>query len=197
MMTSRNRAPLHPMKPNVPRILAAISFIIDQGRQRGQRITQYDIVKALFLADKASLNKFGRPITFDNYVAMKDGPVPSLAYDFLKGDRNQLQHHRVTLPWTSKPPEFGQRARAFEIQAENVCFDALAPSDIEALASALTVVKSLGFSQVRRLTHEDPAYVEAWDAEGVSKSYSMSYSLLFDIPNEEMASELSFLSNHV
>ncbi|MEA2990753.1 MAG: hypothetical protein QOG83_3464 [Alphaproteobacteria bacterium] len=194
----RPRATIFPMKPNVPRILAAISYVIDQARRRDQRVTQYEIVKTIFLADRASLNKFGRPITFDNYAAMKDGPVPSTSYNFLKGDANALRRHKVAVPWRSVPaPEYGARAKAFEIPEDKVRLDALSPSDIEELADALTIVKALGFAQVKKLTHDDPAYVEAWDGEGDATSYSMSYSLLFDIPNEELARELSFLSKHV
>src|ERR1700728_703327 len=197
MARPRRRAPIDPMTPNVPRIIAAISCVIDEARKRNERVTQYDIVKTLFLADRASLNKFGRPITFDNYVAMKDGPVPSTSYNFLKSDDKTLRRYKATVPWRSKPaPEQGAKACAFEIAAGTASLDSLSPSDIEELSNALTVVKTLGFSQVRKLTHDDPAYVEAWDAEGINKSYSMSYSLLFEVPNEDLAKDLSFLSKH-
>jgi uncharacterized phage-associated protein len=198
MPRTRTRAPIHAMTPNVPRIVAAISYVIDEARKRNECVTQYDIVKTLFLADRASLNKFGRPITFDNYVAMKDGPVPSTSYNLLKSDEKTLKRCKVKLPWTSKPaPSEGKKAFSFEIPAKAVEIDSLSPSDIDQLSNALTVVKSLGFRQVRKLTHDDPAYQEAWDAEGMQNSYSMSYSLLFDVPNEELAKDLSFLSKHV
>lgn len=198
MPRPRSLAPIHPMTPNIPRIIGAISFVIDEGRKRDQRVTQYDIVKTLFLADRASLNKFGRPITFDNYVAMKDGPVPSTSYNLLKKDPRTLRRLRISVPWDSSPaPEFGALAKAYTMSAEKVCTDTLSPSDLEELSSALTIVKSLGFSQVRKLTHDDRAYVEAWDPEGISSRYAMSYSLLFDVPNEQLASDISFLSKHV
>src|SRR5436189_4235490 len=119
MPRTRQHAPVHPLKPNVQRIVAAISLIIDEAREAGQPITQYDIVKSLFLADRSSLNKYGRPITFDNYAAMKDGPVPSLAYNFLKEDGNSLRAAKIALPWTRKAaPELGARCYAFEIDHE-------------------------------------------------------------------------------
>ena len=71
---TRRRAPVHTMTPNTDRIIAAIAVVIKEARQANAVVTQYDILKALFLADRAHLNKFGRPITFDNYVAMKDVP---------------------------------------------------------------------------------------------------------------------------
>jgi uncharacterized phage-associated protein len=194
----RNRAPIHHMTPNVPRVMAAISFVIDEAHRRKRKITQYDIVKSLFLADRASLNKYGRPVTFDNYAAMKDGPVPTLAYNLLRGDETSVRRHGVRLPWRSKAaPELGARANAFLIDSKDVDVAVLSPSDIQELESALTIVQSLGFRQVRKLTHDDPAYIEAWDDEGGANRYPMSYSLLFDVPNDELANELAFLSKHV
>ena len=63
-------------------------------------------------------------------------------------------------------------------------------------AALLVKVKRLGFKQVRKLTHEDPAYKEAWDENGLVRSFSMSLSLLFDKPNEEEARNLEFVSKH-
>ena len=76
------------MKPNVGRILAALYHVIKEARDRKRDVSQYDLVKSLFLADRSHLNEWGRPITYDNYTAMKHGPVPSLAYDLLKANVN-------------------------------------------------------------------------------------------------------------
>ena len=46
-------------------------------------ITQYFIGKLLYLADKAHFLDWGRPITFDRYVAMVHGPVPSAVRNML------------------------------------------------------------------------------------------------------------------
>ena len=42
------------------------------------------ICKLLYFADKTSLEKYGRFIFGDDYLAMKAGPVPSGAYDLIK-----------------------------------------------------------------------------------------------------------------
>ena len=44
----------------------------------------HKVFKTLYFADKNHLSKFGRPITGDWYVAMKNGPVPSNLYDIFK-----------------------------------------------------------------------------------------------------------------
>ena len=197
-VTERKRAPLHSMTPQLERIIAAIVFVINEGHANGQTITQYDIVKSLFLADRAHLNKYGRPITFDNYTAMKDGPVPSTSYNFLKEDPQTFWRQSKKLPWhKNAAPDISPKAFSFTISEDGFDTSALSESDIEELKGALTVVKSLGFKQVRRLTHEDQAYVEAWEDEGDAQGYPMSYSLLFDVPNEEMANELAFISKHL
>lgn len=49
---------------------------------------QFDQVKAteaiLYLADKTSLEKYGRFIFGESYYAMKEGPTPSYTYNLLK-----------------------------------------------------------------------------------------------------------------
>jgi uncharacterized phage-associated protein len=196
-LRERKRAPLHDMTPQLDRIVAAIAFLINEGREQ-EAVTQYDIVKSLFLADRAHLNKYGRPITFDNYWAMKDGPVPNTSYNFLNEDQPTLGGLERELPWSrNAAPNISPRAFAFTIPENDVDTSPLSESDIEELRAALTTVKSLGFNQVRRLTREDQAYVEAWIDDGNAQRYPMSYSLLFDTPNEQMASELAFLSQHL
>jgi len=72
------------LKPKKKKILNPVMYII----QQTPNLTQYYIVKAIFLADKSHLGKYGRPVTFDNYVAMKLGPVPSFTYNLLKPSFN-------------------------------------------------------------------------------------------------------------
>src|ERR1700732_2870772 len=49
-------------------------------------ISFYYMVKVLYYADKEHLNRFGRPILGDRYIAMEHGPVPSVVYDMLSRD---------------------------------------------------------------------------------------------------------------
>src|ERR1700761_4111780 len=45
---------------------------------------QYQAVKFLYLADRAHLNRYGRPITFERYCALQYGPVASNALDIIR-----------------------------------------------------------------------------------------------------------------
>lgn len=182
------------LEPNMDKIIAAISYLIASAGVRDQNLTQYDIVKTLFLADRKHLNEYGRPITFDNYYAMPYGPVPNLAYDFLKGNKRVLQKYGKALPWTTKKGPHNKLLFSLRGKPE---IDALSSSDKEALESALMIVGSLSFSQIVNLTHNDLAYSQAWASkEEDSQSAPMNLAFLFDTPNMEAAQQLAFISKH-
>jgi uncharacterized phage-associated protein len=195
---TRRKATVYPTKVNSDKVIECILLILKEAEARSLRVTTYDIVKTLFLADRSHMNKYGRPVTFDNYFAMKDGPVPSWSYDLLKKQKGCSSNSR-RLPWQKRPaPEFGARASEFFAPERDPNTDLLSVSDEEILIWALQTVKDLGFSQVRRLTHDDAAYLDAWEEDGPdSSAYPMSNTLLFDSPNEEKAKELSFISKHI
>lgn len=184
------KAPIVELTPNLPRIMEAIVFLVSEADRLRKSVTQYDIVKSVFLADRRHLNEYGRPITFDNYVAMKHGPVPSKVYDVLKADPCEAGH-----PWTKTQIN----ANTFTYQNATRGFDEqiLAESDCEALSEALVTVKSLGFAQIRKLTHEDSAYVDAWEDNSDKRAFDMSYAMLFDFPDTEKAIGLKFISENI
>lgn len=197
MTAPRKKAPIQNMEPHLSKIVEAILYVISDAEQRNFTVTTYDIVKTLFLADKSHLNKFGRPITFDNYVAMIHGPVPTTAYNFLKNDAYTLRQFRQPLPWSSRPaPEIGKNLRAFYGPKREVAEDVLSESDVEEITRALTKIKSLDFKQIRRLTHEDPAYLDAWEDGSERAQFPMSLSLLFETPSVSEAADLAFFSKH-
>lgn len=185
------------MKPSLDRIIAALYFVMTEAQRRGRKVSQYDLVKTLFLADRAHLNEWGRPVTYDNYCAMLHGPVPSLAYDLLKGNEKALRDYQLhVLPWKSVSNSNSKR-HFFPAESALKPEDFLSPSDIEVLQNSLGVVLSLGFGQIRRLTHEDPAYVDAWRDDGGRAAYPMKLGLLFDDPNFEQAATLAEYSSYV
>lgn len=185
------------LTPNVPRILAALHRAMTTAKGRKRPVSQYDLVKTLFLADRAHLNAWGRPITYDNYCAMKHGPVPSLAYDLLKGNEKALREYRVDrLPWNAVDQGKGVK-HYYPLEGPIPVEEVLAESDLEALDDALATVIQLGFGQIRRLTHEDPAYLDAWREDGGRAAYDMKLGLLFEEPNFDQAEMLAEYSPYV
>jgi uncharacterized phage-associated protein len=130
-----DRARKSGMVPNGPKVREAILHVIREADRRNIRITQFGILKTLFLADRAHLNKYGRPITFDEYVAMSDGPVPSLAYDVLKEALAAWKEAKITEPlWTV------QRTKGLKNYYRSAVREAsdeiLSESDLEELSAA-------------------------------------------------------------
>jgi hypothetical protein len=109
-----------------------------------------------------------------------------------------LAKHKIIVPWKSRPaPELGVTCVAYENPIRAYSDEILSKTDIDELYSALTIVKSLGFTQIRRLTHQDQAYIDAWKSDGGRRQYPMRYELLFDKPNESVATDIAFLSHHI
>ena len=189
-----DRQPMTPRRPvklkeDLKKIQEAILYVMSLV----SRPTQYDIAKTLFLADRAHLNKYGRPITFDNYVAMEHGPVPSLAYDALKPGWNYERRFGEARPWLSSPDPENARANRY-LPKRDPDLRYLSTTDLEELKRALGTVQSLSFSQLRRLTHEDPAYAEAWDSRGDNLMNSMLLPLLIERDGEARAEDLAYIS---
>lgn len=51
----------------------------------GGSMNYYVLLKILYLADRTALLNWGQPITFDDYVSMDHGPLPSTTYDLVRG----------------------------------------------------------------------------------------------------------------
>jgi hypothetical protein len=195
-MNTGKTAPIHRMEPDTEKLVEAILFLIVSAQSRKRSLTQYDILKSLFFADRNHLNRFGRPITFDNYVAMENGPVPSLAYSILKQEVEPTKIGIKDFPWTRiAGKHLNPKAFLYCDPKRSPSADVLSESDAEALSDSLAAVLSLSFGQIRKLTHDDPAYIAAW-GEGERQSAPMSYALMFDIPDFEEAEHLQFASQH-
>jgi uncharacterized phage-associated protein len=191
-MLHRPKAPLIDVKPHRARIREAVVFLIETASRTGGPIRRHDLLRAVFLADRKHLNDYGRPITFDRYKATKSGPVATGVNELLKKDPV-----KAGLPWRrSVNGEAG--AIMFDTALRPADDAVLSVSDRDALAQALTVIQSLGFAQLRKLTHEDPAYIDAWDdTDNTKKAFDMSYMMMFDVPDLQKAQELAFASRHI
>ncbi|MDR7232832.1 putative phage-associated protein [Caulobacter sp. BE264] len=183
------------LKPNYRKILESILYLIGEGEKRGEPLTQYQIVKSIFLADTAHLNQFGRPITYDNYSALKFGPVPEETYDILKPNYDWQGRLGVKGPLWERV-QVSQTAFRYVKPERSFDERALSKSDIKALAAALETVRELGFGGVVDHTHKHPAYVDAW-GNGDAKRRPMKYALLFEEPDPEGAEHIAHTSAHI
>lgn len=178
------------LKVDKHKVVEAILFLL----QDFVGFSQYDIVKTLFLADKSHLQKYGRPITFDTYFAMENGPVPSFAYDVLKLDFDFKKEFGEERPWISVPDAKKPNVNKFVGTKRDPKYRTLSQTDMETLKEAGGTIQLLDFDQVFRLTHEDPAYKEAWARRGGAKRSQMKVQLLG--ASEKLLDDLIYISKH-
>ena len=183
----------HKLTPNRARIAEAILFIIARAEHKKQILTQYDIVKSLWIADTTHLETYGRPITFDNYSAMKDGPVPSEAYDMLKPSYPGEKRLGEWPLWERLP--YKGKAFMYVSPARQPNLARLSKSDQGELEKAMDIVLSLGFEAIRALTHRHPAYVAAWKARGENRAAPINYLALIE-NDKAVLDELVFASQN-
>lgn len=119
----------------------------------------HSINKILYIADKLSLEKYGRFICGDDYRAMRWGPVPTNTYDLMKYGTGQ------NAPF--KTEEY------FVIPLRDADLDQLSESDIECLDAGLAQIGNASFSERHRKT-ADAAYRKAWEQRGNSQSVPIS-----------------------
>lgn len=184
------------LKPNHRRILEAILYLVQEGERRRAPVTQYEIVKSLFLADVGHLERYGRPITFDNYSALEFGPVPEAAYDMLKPNYNP-NHHFADEAWPPWRREHAHnRAYFYRGPRRDPNLRVLSKTDTAALSVALDEVKGLRFGGVVDKTHKNPAYTEAWNNRGEKGSAPMHYARIMAEPDEALVADLAEASQY-
>ena len=142
---------MHPFVFKAQKSVEAILYIAQNVKQP----TFHCISKMMYFADKIHLEKYGRFICGDNYVAMKHGPVPSGTYDILKvargdgfasDDVNPNKAFKVIEKFVVEP-----------LRSANT--DYFSTSDLDCLNNALKKYGHLPFKELTDLSHD-----EAWQA---------------------------------
>ncbi len=142
---------------------------------------KYQAVKFFYLADKLHLERFGRPITFENYYALPYGPVASEAKDLLEGNGYVMRQAGIK----ELPFEIEYRDRSGPDNAKllllgspkrDVDFDVFSKSDIKVFDEILERYGDCDFDELYTITHAHNAYIKAWKNRGASRRSLMSYS---------------------
>jgi len=119
----------------------------------------YGICKLLYLADKTSLEKYGRFIFGESYSAMQEGSTPSKAYDLLK---------EASIASISGLKVDGNQV----IALRKPHLDDLSESDVECLDQIISIYGDKPNWYRAKDAHDD-AYYESWDKRGSKKSIQM------------------------
>lgn len=120
--------------------------------------TMYTILKMVYVADRLHLERYGRPITGDRFVAMAEGACPSRIYDSMKVLRGEKNHNY--LPESEHYLEVD--ATTYDVVVKDMpSLDALSASEIECLDETISVLKRCGRWHVHGLAHD-----AAWKETG-------------------------------
>lgn len=174
--------------------VAAALYIVSKNLPE---LTMAKLFKLLYFSDKDHLVRYGRPITGDKYMAMKDGPVPSNLYDLFKELRGTPSSEAGALlaknikveVSTYQYPRLKAIGEVDPIQ--------LSVTDIASLDRILFDLGKLDFLRLRSLTHDTPAWENAW-AQRTGDSSPMSFEDFFEEdPNAIVGAKEEMLENFV
>lgn len=138
-----------------PKAIETILYLAN----RMSRSHKYNICKMLYLADKTSLEKYGRFIFGESYAAMKEGATPSKSYDLLKEIAGESSEE-LKLEGNSVIP------------LRDANLDYLSESDIECLDHTISIYDKKP-EKMRRDAHDD-AWEKAWENRGEKGSADIS-----------------------
>lgn len=130
---------------NIKKALESIVYLSQSDNRN------YWILKAIYVADKEHLKQYGRQIFSDTYIAMKLGPVPSLAYDIVKTVRGDgcLSVNSIDFSESIAVPD------AYTIKPlRNADIGVFSESEIESMNYALSVVMPMSFEELKEYSHD-------------------------------------------
>jgi len=116
-----------------------------------QRKDFHKIFKLIYFADREHLSKYGRPITGDTYIAMKDGPVPSKLDDIFKAVRGDSFFSFNAAEYAQL---FSVNDWYFIIPKTEANLDYLSQSDVEELNNSLDKYGSMSWDEIREKSHD-------------------------------------------
>lgn len=152
-------------------------------KKRGQGYMSYmKLIKLLYLADREALVKWGRPITFDRFVAMPHGMVLSNTLELITGESDSDI-------WNSTFHSFGEH----ELKLINSSIDTgkLSKAEIRLLDEIFNKFGNQNRWQLRDFSHTLPEWV---DPQGSSIPVDISDILKFE---RKTSAEIETIKNEL
>jgi uncharacterized phage-associated protein len=118
-------------------------------------VTAFYAAKVVFFADKEHMNKYGRPVFGDRYIAMDNGPVPSAIYDWFKGNLDRMGDPNGI----ASSIELNRDGRYVTAKASREpAMEFLSPSDVVAIRNAIAFCRQHSVGELSRISHDEPAW---------------------------------------
>ena len=148
-------------------------------------INRMKLMKLLWLSDRLHLQMHGRPVLKDNYVAMKNGPVPSTTLDI----SHSTDHEYVSQYFSPK----GEYDIVSNGKTDVKYFS---ESDLEVLDAIWDEFGSMTQFQLSDLSHEYPEWKqhEAELLKNPKTRFPFDTKDLFDVPADQIKSKAFFFA---
>ncbi|MBL4872109.1 MAG: SocA family protein [Rhodobacteraceae bacterium] len=148
---------------------------------KGIELSQYKTVKLLYLADREHFRRFGRPISYDKYVAMEYGPVASIALDIING-KNVLGVDKDALPFEINT--IGVHSLISDPKRD-IRRELFSKSDLIILDDTVEKYGHFEFGKLYELTHKHFAYSRAWNNQKTKADPMFFEDFLDETANKE------------
>lgn len=139
------------MKGLDEKIFTSINLLLYILSKLGGKADFHKIFKILYFADQKHLSRYGSSISSDQYIAMANGPVPSMAYDIfksLRGDSLLCKCKSQFSPYFDLEGEYSVRSKA------NAHMDYIAESERECIDESVKENKNLSFKNLTCKSHD-------------------------------------------
>jgi uncharacterized phage-associated protein len=180
------------MRLDIEKATQALNFF---ARAEGGTIDKMNALKLLFFADRYHLRQYGRPLSRDSYVAMRNGPVASVAYDLLKRQRSWVGDQACEFAHRFLRPIPDARGVVFKFASSALPdLDVFSASDLEALEFAWSQFGSYTGKELSYLSHFYPEWVRHEMALQANPkgAFPMNFLDFFNDPSADAFDELQF-----
>jgi uncharacterized phage-associated protein len=129
--------------------------------------TKMKICKLMYYADKAHLNRYGRPITGDTYIRMRKGPVPSMGLN--------LMRHTAYFEYASELFDKTIEVKGISVRAlQDFNRNIFSRSDVRIMDETIKAFGDRTAEDLSDLSHEE----DAWKNSEMNRK--IDFELLFD-----------------
>lgn len=167
------------MEANFKKVTQSLNWL---AKKEGGQINKMKAIKLVWMADRLHLRKYGRPITKDDYIAMKFGPVGSVTRNITDEATPYLSDEQ--LGYSQK--FIKKTADNFFTSVNDVDVAVFSESDLESLEKVYGDFGKFDQFELAKLTHEFPEWkkFEKRLESGAISQAPMSYVDFFENPVE-------------
>lgn len=150
---------------NPAKVIEAILFFAEKEKEFNK--TEIDLIKIhkyFYFSEKEHLKKYLRPIFGDTYIAMPEGPVPSLVYDILKwlrAGKNPFLQGVLEVVAKNATSSLKVYDGYLVAPLRKPDLKKFSKSEIEVMEKVFEEYHSYSSKGLSKLSHQEPAWITA------------------------------------